>query len=670
MDQRGLSLHERCRRRGSLPLKKRRLSLQPVDLKTAREEGAGSSTAAGFGLGTASSLEHSGFTSAPAAIRSILSPAQPETFLPRLPLFAEDPHGNHNNNNNGGDEKLAALALLTAARGLEYLPFPLLPPTSSSANNNHAFGTNVPDALAPGCQPHLKALSSRSISLQSSESFSTSGGSFSDADSTSHAAGGGVSPTNSTTATSPLPGGCHGKNSKTNAYCRKRASYLGSNYCKLHYLQCAGGAGTPKQQRPGAGEKDDSASQLSLSSRAPPPPAIGPLQQQPQPPQQQQDKRFTGAEGEVCCRATTTRGRPCTFVAADGSTVCHLHSPSKASPPYLPRRDSECYYSDQQLLQSPSPPTHSPAAPEATPHSSTEVLLPFVSPVAASSLSSPSLSSTAVASGSRSGGGGGGGSKRRAKYNDSPHPLLSKVPVDRWFGTHVRIACGPLQGKVGCVEKWGNGWITVRIPGIGPHNRRSFELYVVGEHGGEAEDAPEPPFAPPLGDAPRGNKSSPSILLRSTVSPSPSSDSSSVKGQIVHKVSYSYDGEEAASRSHTDPPLPAVVINTPQQAVRAVCGGGDASSLSGDSTGGADLAVPKVTPVTPKAARTELPLAESLVLAQEVGAKKYRLDMLFGTAALERGRRSIHRPSRYDDDQVLSPGGSGGGGGSSHMAKK
>jgi hypothetical protein len=65
----------------------------------------------------------------------------------------------------------------------------------------------------------------------------------------------------------------------------------------------------------------------------------------------------------------------------------------------------------------------------------------------------------------------------------------------------------------------------------------------------------------------------------------------------------------------------------------------------GGGAGEEDGEHPIITPVSPKRARTELPLSESLALAQEGNAKKYRIDMLFGTAALERGRRSVHHRS-------------------------
>jgi hypothetical protein len=222
--------------------------------------------------------------------------------------------------------------------------------------------------------------------------------------------------------------------------------------------------------------------------------------------------------------------------------------------------------------------------------------------------------------------------------------LLSKIPVDQWFGKSVEIACGPMAGKVGQVERWGNGWITVRIPGVGTHNRRSFELFMVSKEEEEEEEYEQ--------------QEPSSLLIRSTVSPSPSSECGSTnKCPIVNKVSYSYDCEETPRYHEPPPPMPAVVIETPQTTERAVVA--VSSQLSetpvaskadfGLCLKDGDREAHKITPLSPKKARMELPLAESLILAQEGGAKKYRIDMLFGTAALERSRRSIHKPSRYED---------------------
>jgi hypothetical protein len=91
----------------------------------------------------------------------------------------------------------------------------------------------------------------------------------------------------------PLPGGCHGRTSRSNTYCQKNSCYNGSNFCKVHY-----------QQQNNA----------------------GPFQY----------KRFTGSGAEVCCKATTKRGKECAFVATSGNNYCHLHADCDNNPSLPP----------------------------------------------------------------------------------------------------------------------------------------------------------------------------------------------------------------------------------------------------------------------------------------------------------------------------------------------
>jgi hypothetical protein len=57
-------------------------------------------------------------------------------------------------------------------------------------------------------------------------------------------------------------------------------------------------------------------------------------------------------------------------------------------------------------------------------------------------------------------------------------PLLSMISTDQWFAKRVIVSTGPLFNRSGRVERWGNGWVTVHIDGVGVHNRRSFELFL------------------------------------------------------------------------------------------------------------------------------------------------------------------------------------------------
>ncbi|GAX13852.1 hypothetical protein FisN_5Lh252 [Fistulifera solaris] len=105
-------------------------------------------------------------------------------------------------------------------------------------------------------------------------------------------------------------------------------------------------------------------------------------------------------------------------------------------------------------------------------------------PSAASSLSENSIDSSA-ATPSSSKQDVLDASSRKAPIIDATRacPLLSTLSTDHWFRTAVRVGTGPFKGRVGHVEKWGNGWVSVHIAGVGFHNRRSFELYLHSSEG-------------------------------------------------------------------------------------------------------------------------------------------------------------------------------------------
>lgn len=305
----------------------------------------------------------------------------------------------------------------------------------------------------------------------------------------------------------PLPGGCHGRTSRNNSFCRRQPCFNESNYCKMHYQQHqkAGGIDTavcPVVATKGSARKPTPSTrrQGQNLAHAPPhterPPAVSPAsiegvanstkkspashslpfvdQALAVPNIMHQDKRFTGAVGEVRCLATTTRGRACAYVAvADcggrgrSSRYCHLHVDYDANPP--PRRNK-------------------------------------------SSLGEDSPSATASHSKSSLGGSGNDVSPTAAAAGDGTSSgrsmeLLSMISTDQWYQKRVILSTGPLLSCSGRVERWGNGWVGVRmdvvnsIPsrgqrpmagdgsGIGlqsnnktnkiggtMHNRRSFEL--------------------------------------------------------------------------------------------------------------------------------------------------------------------------------------------------
>ena len=184
-----------------------------------------------------------------------------------------------------------------------------------------------------------------------------------------------------------------------------------------------------------------------------------------------QDKRFTGlSPHQVRCHATTTRGRPCTYAAVQETKYCFLHADYEINP--SPRRLKSSSDDDREM-SSVSPagmintsddvsegegPTSASPAPSFESNADTE--------------SKMSASTVAVFKKRRT------NAKFAEKHAESSRPLLSMMATDQWFGQSVEIAVGPFESRTGIVQKWGNGWITVLIEGVGFHNRRSFELYL------------------------------------------------------------------------------------------------------------------------------------------------------------------------------------------------
>lgn len=390
---------------------------------------------------------------------------------------------------------------------------------------------------------------------------------------------------------SPMqPQGCHGRTSRNNSYCRRQPCYKGSRYCKLHYQHyVVAGIRTPLEE-------------IETKTTS-------------------QDKRYTGAEGEVCCKATTTRGRACAYVAAGRSKYCYLHADYDTNPP--PRRggkgkpESDGVY--LRSLEDASLPAEVriTSPPSVSSEDSTRVSSPLTTEKVLKSVRKP-----------KGGSGRRNASKLAEKHADSPYPLLSMISTDQWFGKTVTVATGPCQNQVGTVEKWGNGWVSVQLP-TGLHNRRSFELYLHTE-----DEAGQQGLR-------KQSDVVDSSLMRcvSSDAPSPAPSDDSVKK--APKT------EESLRRF--DDALPDHVLDTPR-AEKEIATESFKTPMSDEAVPktSATTAVPKVTPNSPRKTHTELPLVESLVLAQE---KRFNMDLLFGTAAIDRGRRSVHsKPACYDDN--------------------
>ena len=204
-----------------------------------------------------------------------------------------------------------------------------------------------------------------------------------------------------------------------------------------------------------------------------------------------QNKRFTGLRDEVCCIATTTRGRACAYVAVQGTSFCNLHLH------HAPAAKQQTALGAVSMPSRRKKPEKEQFETESTCSSK---LLP--SPLVNLSLQKKPRGRRA--------------SKLAETHAESPYFLLSMIPSDQWYGKYVAILTGPMKDQEGCVEKWSNGWVTVRIPGAGVHNRRSIELAIV-----KKDDQEKPSRKKPV----RAYSSKKTIALpRDKASPSPLSD--------------------------------------------------------------------------------------------------------------------------------------------------
>lgn len=251
----------------------------------------------------------------------------------------------------------------------------------------------------------------------------------------------------------PLPNGCHGRTSRNNSYCRRQPCYNGSKYCKLHYHQYV----VACTRLPQEGNKATNGVLVNVH----------------------QNRRFTGCDGDTRCQATTTRGRACAYVAVNGTKYCYLHVDYDTNPP--PKRGTSNAASQRCLVipniqvatslglctKDMSKSTGSPTLSGIMAGTDSSSIVTVVSQSSEDSCSAPP-SPDRERSLSRDLG--------MASLN---LPLLSSVSSDQWFHKKVMIATGPLVNRTGVVEKWGNGWVSVRVRDGLLHNRRSVELLVL-----------------------------------------------------------------------------------------------------------------------------------------------------------------------------------------------
>ena len=667
------SLQERCRK-GSLPLKKRRF--QPIKDHNMNNNNHDDDP-------------HDDYY-AKSPVASLPPPLTPMPYAAFMPLLAPLGATTHN------EKKIAALALVAAAANSAVdltMKMPLLSGTTTTADDDYS------QVVGGGAV----------VTTTTTHSTSTAGKiSTHNSQPPDEAASLSPQPTGKRIRhrplLRPLPGGCHGRSSRQNSYCRRLPCFNGSSYCKLHYRQYVVGSLKPAENAPhSSSPKPTTKSLVSSSSSSS---SLPPKQHKTTTtttaaagPPHQQDRRYMGSPNEERCLATTTRGRACAYVSVQGTKYCYLHADYDTNPP--PRRGG-CGPTKGSSLSSASSSSNTTNGEQASafhrvhsegqldqqaleaaatrPDSSRTVSEDSISsqPSSVASLEDSRLLLSPCATGvvpdhtssnnnnktlsrKRTPSSRRTSAKLREKHADSPFPLLSMISTDQWSRKVVRIATGPFKNRTGEVEKWGNGWVSVRIAGVGMHNRRSFELYLheTDESGVAVAAAQSPPGRDAEKTKEDNDEATPLFRCVSRDARSPPlvlGGGSSQMGNYNNEVAMvtPRPSKTAVSILNTDGsevPLPRLKKIPPHN-----------SGLETPRNTGIKplIAQARVTPslsVQHKSrSETSIPLVESLMLSSEEGGagKKYKLDMLFGTAALERSRRSIHKPSRYEDTEMLA----------------
>lgn len=318
----------------------------------------------------------------------------------------------------------------------------------------------------------------------------------------------------SSSSSAAVPTGCHGRTTRTDTFCQRKPCYKGSNYCKLHYQQYVvfrirsdQPASTPPQ--PGNSPESTSKEVVSASRKE------MPSNERPKK-LKYHDKCFTttstatdlsrivglplSEQGTLRCHATTSRGHPCAYVAVHNTKYCFMHADYDTNPPRRRRPREAVRPKCVPILQG---------------GLDTVALAPHIlTSLPVERIQRPLLSPSSIMSLNRNYQQNGAGPSLFANpflgtHMQSQAPpsmvFLSQLSKKEWFGVQVTILAGPFLYRTGIVEKWGNGWVSVRIanvhghesqpesysegqpedvvgggpPGTILHNRRAFELGVV-----------------------------------------------------------------------------------------------------------------------------------------------------------------------------------------------
>lgn len=314
-----------------------------------------------------------------------------------------------------------------------------------------------------------------------------------------------------------------------------------------------------------------------------------------------------------------------------------------------------------------------------------------------------------------SGGSLGSGGKEQAKGEKSPildfgqrqHSLqlLSSISSDQWSKKRVLISTGPLTNHTGHVTKWGNGWVTVCTStgsgGVGEgllHNRRAVELLVLPDQEGKKIQSDQiESFDPGKADVKEGPKEiveevcTDCVTVSAELNGSLMSDRNVEPGHHVNSdntpdISWlKLERQEISSLApnakqdkecsedlpkttkDTNLKSPCDIKQQDEEEMRngtiKVATPSEAEQRTVSHTKNPKkLVLPKLSSSECKQKNNTqsseddrtLSLVESLRRAQEGrGGRRHNFDLLFGTAALERSRRTIHKPERYEDKAMI-----------------
>jgi hypothetical protein len=433
----------------------------------------------------------------------------------------------------------------------------------------------------------------------------------------------------------PLPNGCHGQTSRNHSYCRRTPCFNGSKYCKLHYQQYVVAGMRAPDDPTQSFDADEQASTTSSSTA---------------PTVTVQDRRYTGAEEERRCSAITTRGRACAYIAVNDTRFCFLHSDYANNPP--PRRgggrSTAMLMKQAGLLNSDSE--------QDTPK---PLVSRTITKKTSRSLLSASVSSEESGIDRR-------GAKVSGAAESSAYPMLSSISSDLWRDRKVLITTGPLANRMGRVSKWGNGWVTCQIlarDGANAegllHNRRSVELLLVHEEyteKGEEEEEEDQGSSLEIPDSPTLARSvSGEVGPSSTTRKEDVACDSLIPADLTACVSADEKESVGECRSIPDSLELKSMVNLDEQGENE----GEKLEYAQELEASANALSPSSLPGPPgdnamADGYSEKRLAELLV--GEGTGRKHSLDLLFGTAALDRGRRTISRPSRYEDTAMIEKG--------------